>query len=158
MNTDDLYIVNYRHRNCVTLKNIIRLPSEKAFKLAYEMAQQNKDTTAFYRFADFENYYSERLKTDKLLYSQFVKMGGKAAEKHPLSFALQDSEYLDEWFGKGIVTKIPLNSIPDNCISFTYGDSMAVLKKQGEFTMLTKICLLKLFLIMMALLLILSAI
>lgn len=56
---------------------------------------------------------------------------------------LQDSEYLDEWFGKGIVTKIPLNSIPDNCISFTYGDSMAVLKKQGEFTMLTKNMLIK---------------
>ncbi len=143
MNTDDLYIVNYCHRNCIPLKNIMRLSKEEAFKLAYEMAQRNKDTTAFYRFADFENYYSERLKTDKLLYSQFIKMGGKAAEKHPLSFVLQDSEYLDEWFGKGIVTKIPLNSIPDNCISFTYGDSMAVLKEQGEFTMLTKNMLIK---------------
>lgn len=143
MNTDDLYIVNYCHPSCVPLKNIMRLPKEEAFALAYEMAQQNKDITAFYRFADFENYYPERLKTDELLYSQFVKMGGKATEKHPLSFVLQGSQYLNEWFGNGTVTKIPLNSIPDNCISFTYGDSMAVLKKQGEFTMLTKDMLIK---------------
>ena len=75
MITDDLYIVNYCHPNCVPLKNIMRLPKEETFALAYEMAQQNKDTTAFYRFTDFENYYPERLKTDELLYSQFVKMG-----------------------------------------------------------------------------------
>ena len=143
MITDDLYIVNYCHPNCVPLKNIMRLPKEEAFALAYEMALKNKDTTAFYRFADFENYYPERLKTDELLYSQFIGMGGMPTEKHPLSFVLHGSEYLNEWFGKGIVTKIPLNSIPDSCISFTYGDSMAVLKKQGSFKMLTKDMLIK---------------
>ena len=83
MNTGDLYIVNYCHRNCVPLKNIMRLPKEEAFKLAYEMAQRNKNTTAFYRFADFENYYSERLKTDKLLYSQICQNGWKSNRKTP---------------------------------------------------------------------------
>ena len=48
------------------------------------------------------------------------------------------SEYLYEWFDEGIITKIPLELIPDEQISFTYGDSMSVRKREGEFTMITK--------------------
>ena len=107
------------------------------------MAGQNKDTTAFYRFADFENYYPRRLQTDKLLFARFVELGGKTLQEHPLSFVLQGSSYLNDWFDNGIVTKIPLNSISSNHISFTYGDSMASLKKYSGFTMLTKDMLLK---------------
>lgn len=138
MNTDGLYIVNYCHRNCVPLKNIMWLPKELAFELAYKMAAENRETTAFYRFADFENYYYERLETDKLLYERFLELGGRPEICHPLSFVLSGSEFLAKWFDNGTATKIPLNSIPAECVSFTYGDSMSVRKKQGEFTMLTK--------------------
>ena len=82
MTVNDLHIVNYCHSNCTPLLNIMRLPKDEAFALAREMAEQNKDTTAFYRFADFENYYPERLKTDKLLYDRFIELGGKPAEEH----------------------------------------------------------------------------
>lgn len=64
MTIDDLHIVNYCHPSCTPLLNIMRLPKDEAFALAYKMAGQNKDTTAFYRFADFENYYPRRLQTD----------------------------------------------------------------------------------------------
>ena len=143
MTVDDLHIVNYCHRSCTPLLNIMRLPKDEAFALAYEMAAQNKETTAFYRFADFENYYRERLKTDTLLYTRFIELGGKPLQEHPLSFVLQGSDYLNEWFDCGIITRIPLNLIHPDYISFTYGDSMAGLKRHGEFTMLTKDMLLK---------------
>ena len=143
MTVDDLQIVNYCHPNCKPLQNIMRLPKEKAFALARQMAMRNKNTTAFYRFADFENYYPERLKTDELLYHHFIELGGKPIEKHPLSFVLQGSEYLNAWFDYGIVTTIPLNRIPSDFISFTYGDSQSTLKKYGNFTMLTKEMLLR---------------
>ena len=136
MTIDDLHIVNYCHRSCTPLLNIMRLPKEDAFALAYEMAAHNKEATAFYRFADFENYYPRRLKTDALLYSRFIELGGKPMEKHPLSFVLQGSDYLDGWFDCGIMTTVPLSCIPSGCISFTYGDSMATLKRQNGFTML----------------------
>lgn len=142
-NFDDLHIVNYCHRSCTPLLNIMRLPKDEAFALANEMAKQNKETTAFYRFADFENYYYERLKTDKLLYTRFIELGGKPSHEHPLSFVLQGSDYLNDWFDRGIITSIPLNLIHSDYISFTYGDSMSVLKRDGEFTMLTKDMLLK---------------
>lgn len=143
MTVDDLRIINYCHRNCTPLLNIMRLPKDEAFALAYEMASQNKETTAFYRFADFENYYPERLKTDTLLRARFMELGGKPLQEHPLSFVLQGSDFLDGWFDCGIVTTIPLNCIPSDSISFTYGDSMTTLKEHGGFTMLTKDMLFK---------------
>lgn len=143
MTADDLQLVNYCHRTCTPLRNIMRLPREQAFALAYEMAAQNRETTAFYRFADFEHYYPRRLETDALLHSRFIELGGRPAEKHPLSFVLQGSEYLDGWFDHGLVTRIPLSHIPAEAVSFTYGDSMAMLSKHGELNLLTKDMLLK---------------
>ena len=138
MTIDDLQIVHYCHINCTPLLNIMRLSKDEAFELAYEMAQKNKGTTAFYRFADFENYYPRRLQTDKLLYTRFIDLGGNPLQEHPLSFVLQGSDYLNSWFDKGIVTTIPLNRILSKHISFTYGDSMSALEKHNDFTMLTK--------------------
>lgn len=138
INTDDLYIVNYCHSNCIPLKNIFRLPKKEAFLLAYEMAANNLDATAFYRFADFENYYPHRINQDKLLYELFVSLGGKPKEEHPLSFVLHGSEYLNKWFDNGIITKILLKDIPSESISFTLGDSGASLAKNKSLTMYTK--------------------
>ena len=42
MTIDDLYIVNYCHSSCTPLLNIMRLPKDEAFALAYKMAGQNK--------------------------------------------------------------------------------------------------------------------
>lgn len=138
INTNELYIVNYCHPNCVPFLNICRLPKEEAFALAYKMASDNPETTAFGRFVDFENHYPRRIKTDEYLYNLFISLGGKPKEIHPLSFVLQGSEYLDNWFGNGIVSKIKLKKIPSEFISFTLGDSGAMLKKTGKLTMYTK--------------------
>ena len=135
---NQLYIVNYCHNNCEPLKNIMRLPKEEAFALATKLAEENKGRTAFWRFADFAVYYPERLATDNLLYERFVALGGKPLEAHPLSFVLQGSEYLDAWFDNGIVTKMPLSKIASEHISFTLGDSMSSLKRNGDIQMLSK--------------------
>jgi hypothetical protein len=138
INLDELKIVNYCHQNCIPLKNIIRLPKEDAFTLAYEMASKNPSTTAFYRFADFENYYALRVEQDKFLYDMFVSLGGNPKEKHPLSFVLLGSDFLNQWFGNGTITKLLLSHIPSEFISFTLGDSGAIYQKTGTVTMLTK--------------------
>jgi len=138
INIEELFIVNYCHPSCRPLENIMRLPREEAFALAREMALKNKDTTAFYRFADFENYYPRRLAADKLMYEKFLALGGKPETEHPLSFVLQGSEYLYNWFDKGIITKIPLKVIPSKYISFTYGDSTSALIRTGNITLVTK--------------------
>ena len=135
INIDDLFIVHYCHPNCEPYMNICRLPKEAAFSLAYQMALKNPETSAFYRFADFENYYLRRINTDEYLYSLFVSLGGKPKEKHPLSFVLQGSSFLYNWFGNGSVHKIKLADIPSEYISFTLGDSMSVFRKDGKMTL-----------------------
>lgn len=138
INIDELFIVNYCHPNCLPLQNIVRLPKEEAFSLAKEMSVKNIGGTAFWRFADFENYYQLRMKQDKCLYSAFVSLGGKPKEEHPLSFVLQGSEYLNQWFDNGFVTKVSLQGISSEHISFTYGDSGATLERTGEIVVVTK--------------------
>lgn len=142
VNVDEIYIVNYCHPKCTPFKNIVRLPKEEAFSLAYELSIMNKGE-AFFRFGDFENYYPLRIETDKYLYNAFISLGGKPKVEHPLSFVLHGSEYLYNWFGKGIITKVPLKNIPSEFISFTLGDSAAILKRTGKIPVLTKDMLLR---------------
>lgn len=138
INLYDLLLVNYCHPNCTPLQNIIWLPEEEAFDLAYRFAKENPDTTAFGRFADFTNYYPRRLETDRLLHQDFIRQGGKPEVDHPLSFVLQGSEYLHGWFSHGIITRIPLSDIPAAVISFTLGDSMSAPRPDGTVHVLTK--------------------
>ncbi|NLY88683.1 MAG: hypothetical protein GX085_03570 [Firmicutes bacterium] len=119
-----LYIVNYCNPNCTPLQSITRLPEAEAFELAKKLSEQYKGT-AFYRFADFVNYYLRRIRTEKWLYDWFIKLGGEPETKHPLYFVLQGSDYLHEWFDRGEITRIPLSIINEKHISFTLGDSMA---------------------------------
>ena len=129
---DELVLVNYCYPDCTPLMNIMRLPKEDAFELARELAKKHPNTTAFYRFADFDNYYEHRRKQDEYLYSRFIELGGLPEEKHPLSFVIEGSDYLRDWFGKGIETKIFLKDIAPCHISFTIGDSGAEFQKNGR--------------------------
>ncbi|MBP7401063.1 MAG: hypothetical protein KBA30_00440 [Clostridia bacterium] len=124
----NLYIVNYCHANCSPLQSITRLPESLAFAKANDLSSDNQGT-AFGRFADFRNYYPKRIRPEKWLYDRFVAMGGKPATRHPLYFVLHGSGYLDEWFGSGIATRLPLEGIDSDHISFTLGDSMSKMDK-----------------------------
>lgn len=143
INPNDLHIVNYCHPNCIPLQNILWQSKDEAFRTAAELAQKNHGATAFWRFADFENYYPRRMETDRLLYDAFMRLGGKPEVEHPLSFVLQGSDYLHSWFDHGAITMLPLNSIPDEVISFTHGDSMSTPRPDGTIPVFTKEMLLR---------------
>ena len=134
---EDLVLVNYCYPDCIPLMNIMRLPEQDAFQLAHELADAHPDTTAFYRFADFKNYYPSRKAQDSYLYSRFIELGGMPEEEHPLSFVIESSAYLREWFGNGIETKLFLKDIDSKHISFTIGDSGFEFKKNGKVDLLT---------------------
>ena len=120
-----LHIVNYCHRNCVPFRSITRMPRPYAFDMAVKLAERNPSTTSFYRFADFVNYYPRRIRAEAWLHNWFLDAGGEPTSKHPLYFVLEGSDFLNDWFDNGIVTKIPLDTIDAKHISFTLGDSMS---------------------------------
>lgn len=116
----------------------MRLPKNEAFALARDMASRNNNITAFYRFHDFENYYPRRLEADALLYQKFSALGFAPKQRHPLSFVLEGSAYLRNWFDGGGEVRIPLSAIPPHAVSFTFGDSMGVLKRNEPLRLVSK--------------------
>jgi len=119
----EINIVHYCHSVCMPLQSITELPEIEAYKIAGKLGLNN--ATAFGRFKDFKNYYPRRMETEKWLYDWFIKSGGEPKTEHPLYFVLEKSDYLNEWFDKGKIIKIPLSKIETEHISFTLGDSCA---------------------------------
>jgi len=132
-----LQLIHYCHPDCEPLKNIMRLPEEEAFRLAADMARKHPDASAFFRFSDFDSYYPRRMEADGILSAAFRDRGGRPAQAHPLSFALEGSDFLDGWFDRGTVLRLPLACVPEDRISFTLGDSLGMLDRTGGFIFLT---------------------
>lgn len=125
---DSLYITNYCDKRCSPFQNITRLPRQEAYALAKNLSIYKSDTfTSFSRFCDedFDGYYKKRIRTEEWLYESFLSIGGRPKNKSPLYFVLGESSYLKEWYANGLITKILLNDIDIEDVSFTYGDSMS---------------------------------
>ena len=138
-----LYITHYCYPGTDPWKNIMNLPEEEAFRVAAELAALHPDTTSFYRFADFRNYYPNRKRADEYVREAFIRLGGKPRLLHPYSFVLTECEYLREWFDSSDRITLDLADIPDDQVSFTPGDSCALIIHGSEPAVLTKEMLLE---------------
>ena len=135
---EKLYITHYYYPGTDPWKNIMDLPEEEAFRMAGILAKEHPDTTSFGRFADFENYYPARKKADAFVRESFIRSGGNPKLQHPYSFTLLECEYLRKWFDSSDKIIIDLEDIPDDQISFTLGDSCALMIHGNEPVVLTK--------------------
>ena len=140
---NNLYITHYYYPGTDPWKNIMDLPEEEAFCMAQALADEHPDTTSFGRFADFVNYYPARKKADEFVRERFIGLGGKPKLDHPYSFTLLECEYLREWFDSIDKITINLEDVPDDQVSFTLGDSCALMIHGTEPVVLTKKDLLK---------------
>ena len=140
---DKLCITHYFFPGTDPWKNIMNLPEEEAFRIAGELAAAHPDETSFGRFADFRNYYPLRKRADEYVREAFVRLGGKPRLLHPYSFVLTECEYLRNWFSGGNRIVLDLSDIPDDQVSFTLGDSCAMLIHGSEPAVLTKVMLLE---------------
>ena len=62
---------------------------------------------------------------------------------HPYSFVLGECEYLKDWFDSSDRIVLDISDIPDDQISFTIGDSCALIGQGTEPAVLTKKMLLE---------------
>lgn len=135
---DKLYVTHYYFPGTDPWKNIMLLPEKEAFRVAEELAKAHPNTTSFGRFADFENYYPARKRADEYVRERFIQLGGKPKLMHPYSFTLTECDYLRKWFDSSDKITIDLEDIPDDQVSFTLGDSCALLQHGTEPEVLTK--------------------
>ena len=140
---DKLLITHYYYPCTDPWKNIMNLPEQEAFRVAAELAASHPDTTSFYRFADFRNYYPNRKRADEYVRNAFIRLGGKPGLLHPYSFVLGESEYLRKWFDCSDRIVLDLSDIPDEQVSFTPGDSCAMIIHGSEPAVLNKKMLLE---------------
>lgn len=134
----NLFITHYYFPGTDPWKNIMLLPENEAFRVARELADAHPGMTSFGRFADFENYYPARKKTDEYVRKCFVRSGGKPVLQNPYAFTLMECEYLRKWFSGGEKIILDLDEIPEDQISFTIGDSCAQITNGIEPEVLTK--------------------
>ena len=69
---------------------------------------------------------------------KFIRLGGKPKLPNPYSFTLLECEYLREWFNSSDKIVIDLDDVPDDQVSFTLGDSCALIIHGNEPVVLTK--------------------
>ena len=135
---EKIYITHYYYPGTDPWKNIMSLPEDEVFRVAKELSETHPDTTCFGRFADFENYYPARKKADAFVREKFIGLGGNPKLEHPYSFTLLESDYLREWFNNSEKIIFDLENIPDDQVSFTLGDSCALIVHGKEPVVLTK--------------------
>ncbi|MCR5684769.1 MAG: hypothetical protein K6G81_05025 [Lachnospiraceae bacterium] len=135
---DKLYITHYYYPGTDPWKNIMFLPEEEAFRVAGELAKAHPNTTSFGRFADFANYYPARKRADEFVRKEFIRLGGNPNLPHPYSFTLLECDYLRKWFDCSDKIVIDLEDVPDDQVSFTFGDSCALTVHGTEPDVLTK--------------------
>ena len=135
---EKLYITHYYYPGTDPWKNIMNLPEDEVFRVAKELSEAHPNTTCFGRFADFENYYPARKKADAFVREKFIGLGGNPKLEHPYSFTLLECDYLREWFNSSEKIIFDLESIPDDQVSFTLGDSCAMIVHGKEPVVLTK--------------------
>ena len=138
MNEKAIQITHYFYPGTDPWKNIMNLPEKEAFRVAAELADKYPDLTSFGRFADFVNYYPNRKMADEYVREAFVKLGGKPKLMHPYSFVVGECDYLKKWFDTDDKIVLDLSKIPDDQISFTLGDSCALLIHGKKPVVLTK--------------------
>ena len=135
---EKLFVTHYYFPGTDPWKNIMNLPEEEAFQMAAKLASEHPDTTSFGRFADFKNYYPERKRADEYVREAFINLGGRPKQLHPYSFVLMECEYLRKWFDTNDKIVFDLDDIPDDQVSFTLGDSCALLIHGETPVVLTK--------------------
>lgn len=122
-----LQLVSYRHAASEAGKSITELPPDEALALA-EALYCRSACKAHRRFDPgvFALYYEARKQAEKRMYESFRAKGGLPEMQHPLYFVLQASASLASGFGDPREIRLELDSLGDDDVSFTLGDSMAL--------------------------------
>lgn len=115
-----IYRYFYLNREKNIFSNLTQLEFDSADEYLAYIREHNLSVKSYN-----EHYLRCRFNTEKALYEQFVRKGGKPRIKHPYYFTLGKC---DEWFyGRkdsfGCV-ELFLNEFDPEVISFTYGDSV----------------------------------
>lgn len=118
------YLTHYYEKEYGPFLNLSMLDLDKAEKLLEKIRQENN------RFASKrdKNYLTFRAALEEKIRDLFIQKGGKPVRHKPHYMILGSCPWLLDWYVDGASISFPLNKIPTDQISFTYGDSFPAMR------------------------------
>lgn len=117
-----LYLYHYYERDFGPFSPLTALPFDAAKKVLLEQKATGK-----FRNPDIDGFLQKRYERDKKLYNLFIAHGGKPVRTAPIYMMLGEHKQWESAYENPAVIKIPLEEFDPLTVSFTYGDSFAVL-------------------------------
>jgi hypothetical protein len=113
------FLTHYYEQSAGPFSNLSMLPLAQAEEILEEI-RRNGNRFASQRARD---YMQKRLALEDKIRMLFEAKGGKPKLTRPHYLILGTCPWLKEWYVDGQELQIKLISIPEDCVSFTYGDS-----------------------------------
>jgi len=124
------FLTHYYEHSAGPFSNLSMLPPEQAEQILEEI-RRNGNRFASQRSSD---YLKKRLALEDKIRKLFEEKGGQPKLKRPHYFILGTCSWLKGWYVDGQEVQIKLTSIPESCVSFTYGDSFPAMNVQDGKT------------------------
>jgi len=113
------FLSHYYESSAGPFSNLSMLPLEQAEQILEQIRRDGN------RFASrrANDYLEKRLELETKIRKRFEEKGGKPALIRPHYMILGTCPWLKGWYVDGRELQIKLASIPEDSVSFTYGDS-----------------------------------
>ena len=118
---DTGYLYHYYEKQQPPFRTITSLP----FKEAKAVVSVGREGQGW-----IDNFLNLRYERDKILREKFIAIGGKPVRAAPVYFTLGANEGMKTWFNQPDRIKIKVSEFDLDTVSFTYGDSFAVLNPE----------------------------
>jgi hypothetical protein len=113
------FLTHYYEKSAGPFSNLSMLPLEQAEQILEEI-RRNGNRFASQRAND---YLQKRFVLEDKIRALFTAKGGRPKLMRPHYMILGACPWLKNWYVDGQEVQIKLVSIPEHCVSFTYGDS-----------------------------------
>ena len=114
------YLYHYFEKNNPPFRTLTSLSYDEAKNI---ICSGLTESTKF----DVDKFLKLRFDRDKKLREKYIEIGGKPIRNVPVYFTLGPNEGMKTWFNEVDYIKIPFVEFNSLTVSFTYGDSFAVL-------------------------------
>ena len=116
------YLYHYFERKSGPFMTLTALPIKKSREILYA----KRDAGSFAN-PDIEGFLQKRYARDKQLRDAFIARGGLPQRMTPVYMMLGEHRQWESAYNEPVVIRIPLEAFDPKTISFTYGDSFAIL-------------------------------
>jgi len=116
------FLYRYYEQSESPFLSMTELPRDKAREMLIALQKAGK-----FGNPNIEGFLKKRYDRDTILRDAFIRHGGKPERSSPVYFFLGEHRQWASAFENPAVMKIPLEEFDPETLSFTYGDSFAVL-------------------------------